>query len=191
MYHDRPNHLFAGENDCLAALEQAAITKVRSEPDEAILDADPDWLVSAVVASNSAEPVTLDEAGATRDEPEEVTVDVSGDPRHGLFPGEARSVHHQKMVPVSAAEPAVFWRNREPRVTTRTPVLQTSLEASLDGNDNVLLSQRAQHFGRPVLWPIHLERYWETIQTYLDRHIQSVADRSGLQIWTPAIACTR
>ena len=94
-----------------------------------------------------------------------------------------RFVHHQNMVPVRAAEPAVFWRNREPRFTTRTPVLQTSLEASLDGNDNVLLSQRAQHFGRPVLWPIHLERYWEAIQTYLDRHIQSVADQSGLQIW--------
>ena len=94
-----------------------------------------------------------------------------------------RFVHHQNMVPISSAEPAVFWRGRDPRFTTGTPVLQTSLETSLDGNDNVLLSQRAQHFGRSPLWPFHLGRYWQAIQTYLDSHIQGVADRSGLQIW--------
>ena len=113
MYRDRPNYLFAGDNDLLAALEQAAVTKVRSEPDDAILDSDPDWLVSTIMVEGGAEPVVLEIDGATRDEPEETSVNVSGDPRYALFPGDDGNVPallHRVRFPFTGFKPLLEQR---------------------------------------------------------------------------------
>lgn len=93
-----------------------------------------------------------------------------------------RFVNHQNMVPSDVVGPEDGWAGIEPRFTTRATVRHTALETSLDGNDNVLLSQRALVFGRPALWPIHLEQYYQTIQSTLDNHIRRVAQISGLLV---------
>ena len=75
MYRKHHDYLFAENgDDCLARLEQEAFAKIRQEPDDAILDCDPEFVVSTLMVNLHAEPVVLDEEGATRDEPEEITV---------------------------------------------------------------------------------------------------------------------
>lgn len=87
--------------------------------------------------------------------------------RARLFLNPTRFVHHQIM-PRHLPSPPEDWDLGAPSFLTRRRLLSTSLEASLDGNDNVLLTTQSLSFGRPEAWPIHLDRYWSITQSVLN-----------------------
>lgn len=102
-----------------------------------------------------------------------------------LFLNPTRFIRHQPLPSLRklASHPS-RWNLGEPnfrtlanprrrRITDESPT--AAPEISLDGNDNVLIGAEALRFARKEAWPIHLRRYFETVESALDSEFRRAA----------------
>ena len=104
--------------------------------------------------------------------------------RLSLFLNPTRYLRHQ-VVPPFFLEPPNTWSLGEANFRTRSIPRRrrvgnespgAEVETSLDGNDNVLLSEASLSFGRPEAWPIHLRRYLAKVEDELDAEFNRAAN---------------
>lgn len=84
-----------------------------------------------------------------------------------------RFVRHQTNIR-NIGDPVDSWAFRPVRLLTAAA--NAALEPSLDGNDNVLVSQRLERMAYPDAWPIQLRRYWDALTRTLDRVLLDASD---------------
>ncbi len=95
MRYPGHSYLFADDNDNpLMALEQKALAAVESAPEDELLGSDIDWFAASILVNITAQPVAIGDP--YQDEPEDTSVDVSGDFRYFGLPGDRQVVPGRK-----------------------------------------------------------------------------------------------
>lgn len=91
MRNRHPSYLFAdATNNSLGDIERRAFVAVESAPEDEVLGSEVDWFAASVLVNITAQPVVIGEP--YQDEPEDTSVDVSGDFRYFTVPGESTLV---------------------------------------------------------------------------------------------------
>ncbi len=104
--------------------------------------------------------------------------------RFDLAINPTRFVRYQPYV-ARVGEPPSTWELAPPWMIRGRNQRSAFGEITLDGNDNVLLTDRQRSFARPDAWPLHLDRYLTTTFAMIDAMVRQSAGYCGLRIDHP------
>ena len=107
-----------------------------------------------------------------------------------LFLNPTRFLRHQPTLPITSITPENLLRTKPNFVADSVPkrrkilteARDTSVETSLDGNDNVLIGRRVQAMARHNVWPTQLERYFRGIEDLIGSEFRRSERLLGLTL---------